>query len=148
MLRRGRGWTQERLASESGVTVRTIQRLEAGRDASLETLRLVATALDVDVHDLFEDLPDNDRREEIMDLDAARADQTRRRDTMYVLYKRATVFGFIIVMTVLGSLLGFNPIEGHPVMIVLSMLWAFMWPLGLTMIRATRSLWLEPYLDR
>lgn len=83
-----------------------------------------------------------------MDLDAARADQTRRRDTMYVLYKRATVFGFIIVMTVLGSLLGFNPIEGHPVMIVLSMLWAFMWPLGLTMIRATRSLWLEPYLDR
>lgn len=47
------GWTQERLASESGVGVRTIQRLEAGHDASLETLSLVSAALRVPVRDLF-----------------------------------------------------------------------------------------------
>lgn len=41
-LRQNLGWTQERLATESGVGVRTIQRLEAGHDASLETLSLVS----------------------------------------------------------------------------------------------------------
>lgn len=41
-LRQTAGWTQERLATESGVGLRTIQRLEAGNEASLETLSLVA----------------------------------------------------------------------------------------------------------
>ncbi len=36
-LRRERGWTQERLAEASGIAVRTVQRLEGGKDASLET---------------------------------------------------------------------------------------------------------------
>jgi transcriptional regulator with XRE-family HTH domain len=52
-LRQNAGWTQERLASESGVGLRTIQRLEAGSDASLETLSLVAEALRVPVRELF-----------------------------------------------------------------------------------------------
>ena len=43
-LRQENGWTQERLATESGVGLRTIQRVEAGQDASLETLSLVADA--------------------------------------------------------------------------------------------------------
>ncbi|WP_375404948.1 helix-turn-helix transcriptional regulator [uncultured Amnibacterium sp.] len=47
------GWTQERLAEESGVGLRTIQRLEAGHDASLETLFPVSAALRVPVRDLF-----------------------------------------------------------------------------------------------
>ncbi len=51
-LRTQRGWTQERLAEASGITVRTVQRLEAGNDASLDTLTRVATALDVQVGDL------------------------------------------------------------------------------------------------
>ncbi|MGO1539883.1 MAG: helix-turn-helix domain-containing protein [Leucobacter sp.] len=33
-LRQERGWTQERLADEAGVGLRTVQRLEAGHDAS------------------------------------------------------------------------------------------------------------------
>lgn len=37
-LRQELGWTQEKLSTESGVGLRTIQRLEAGNDASLETL--------------------------------------------------------------------------------------------------------------
>ena len=52
-LRRELGWTQARLAAESGVGVRTVQRLEAGADASLETLHLVAVALGVEVGELF-----------------------------------------------------------------------------------------------
>ena len=52
-LRQAQGWTQERLANVSGVGLRTVQRLEAGQDASLETLSLVAEALQVPVRDLF-----------------------------------------------------------------------------------------------
>ncbi len=52
-LRRLRGWTQERLAEASGLAVRTVQRMESGNDASLESLSSVATALEVPVRDLF-----------------------------------------------------------------------------------------------
>lgn len=54
-LRRERGWTQERLAETSGVAVRTVQRIESGKDASLETLGAIARALDVPVRELFAD---------------------------------------------------------------------------------------------
>lgn len=53
LLRRERGWTQERLADSSGIAVRTVQRLERGNDASLETLSAIARALEVPVRDLF-----------------------------------------------------------------------------------------------
>ncbi|WOF23273.1 helix-turn-helix domain-containing protein [Microbacterium betulae] len=52
-LRRSAGWTQERLCEQSGVPVRTIQRLEAGNETSLETLSRIADALKVEVRDLF-----------------------------------------------------------------------------------------------
>lgn len=52
-LRRLRGWTQERLAETSGIAVRTVQRMESGSDASLESLSAVAVALEVPVRDLF-----------------------------------------------------------------------------------------------
>lgn len=69
-LRVARGWSQERLAEESGVAVRTIQRLDAGNDASLETLSLVAKALDVPVRDLFASVADETFRMAVSGLDA------------------------------------------------------------------------------
>ena len=45
--------SQEQLAEKAQVSVRTIQRLEAGDDASISTLNLVAGALGVEVGDLF-----------------------------------------------------------------------------------------------
>lgn len=58
-LRSLRGWTQERLAEVSGVTVRTVQRLEAGNDVSLNTLARLGEALGVPVRELFETVPEN-----------------------------------------------------------------------------------------
>lgn len=52
-LRRSKGWTQQQLAAESGVTTRTVQRLEAGQDSSMDTLTRIAKALEVPVGDLF-----------------------------------------------------------------------------------------------
>ncbi|WP_241154266.1 helix-turn-helix domain-containing protein [Streptococcus tangpeifui] len=58
-LRKQKGWTQERLAEETGLSVRTIQRIEKGDDSSLETLGLVANALNISVNELFNDDEDS-----------------------------------------------------------------------------------------
>jgi transcriptional regulator with XRE-family HTH domain len=80
-LRTTRGWTQERLATESGVTVRTVQRLEAGNEASLETLSLVASALQVSVRDLFGDVEDGAFGKAVDDLDSRVSVQLEQRRT-------------------------------------------------------------------
>jgi transcriptional regulator with XRE-family HTH domain len=48
-LRISRHFSQEQLAQISGLNVRTIQRIESGKNASLESLKCLAAALDVDV---------------------------------------------------------------------------------------------------
>ena len=47
-LRLQRGWTQEHLAELTGLSVRSIQRLERGQSPSLETLKALAAVLEVD----------------------------------------------------------------------------------------------------
>lgn len=81
-LRKARGWTQEKLAEKSSVTVRTIQRLEAGNDASLETLTLLARALQVPVRDLFADIQDATLDDAVTNLDRRTALQQERRRTI------------------------------------------------------------------
>ena len=44
--------SQEQLAQMSGLNVRTIQRIESGQNASLESLKCIAAALDVDISTL------------------------------------------------------------------------------------------------
>jgi transcriptional regulator with XRE-family HTH domain len=47
-LRLQRGWTQEQLAELTGLSVRSIQRLERGQSASLETVNSLAAVFEVD----------------------------------------------------------------------------------------------------
>ena len=51
-LRLQRGWSQEQLAEVSGLSVRTIQRLERGQPGSLETLKALAAVFEIDFSDL------------------------------------------------------------------------------------------------
>ncbi len=51
-LREQRAWTQAHLADASGVSLRTIQRLERLHSCSSETLLSLAAALDIDVRRL------------------------------------------------------------------------------------------------
>ena len=53
-LRQSQNLSQEMLAEKAQVSVRTIQRLEAGEEASVETLNLVAGALGVGIKDLYD----------------------------------------------------------------------------------------------
>lgn len=48
-LRLKRGWSQNQLAEMAGVTTRTIQRIEQGHRASLETCKALASVFEVDL---------------------------------------------------------------------------------------------------
>ncbi len=47
-LRLKRGWSQQQLANASGLSARTIQRIEAGQPASIETLKSIAAVFELD----------------------------------------------------------------------------------------------------
>jgi transcriptional regulator with XRE-family HTH domain len=51
-LRIQRGWSQDQLAQFSGLSVRTIQRLERGKTAGLESLKSLAAVFEVNIQDL------------------------------------------------------------------------------------------------
>ena len=51
-MRLGRGWSQEQLAEASGLSVRTIQRIENGQPPSLASAAALARVFDVDVDQL------------------------------------------------------------------------------------------------
>ena len=50
--RRQKSWSQEELAIASGLNLRTIQRIEREASASLQSKKALASALDLDIHDL------------------------------------------------------------------------------------------------
>lgn len=53
-LRLQRAWSQEQLAECSGISVRTIQRLEKGGQMSLESRKAIAATFDLDASDFIE----------------------------------------------------------------------------------------------
>src|SRR4030095_6347127 len=57
-LRLKRGWPQEQLADIAELSARTIQRVEAGGNASFETLRSIACAFEVEAEDLLIERPE------------------------------------------------------------------------------------------
>jgi len=63
-LRMKRSWSQEQLADFSGLNVRTIQRVESGQKASLETLKCLASVFEVDINKLTEEITVIDKETE------------------------------------------------------------------------------------
>ena len=62
-IRTEKGITQEQLANQVGVLNTSICNYETGlREPNLDTLKKLATALDVTVDELLEDGPDDDTR--------------------------------------------------------------------------------------
>ena len=51
-LRLQRGWSQEQLAEMAGLSTRTVQRVERGKSAGLESLKSLAAVFEVDVSTL------------------------------------------------------------------------------------------------
>ncbi|WP_417441194.1 helix-turn-helix domain-containing protein [Idiomarina sp.] len=55
-LRERKNWSQEQLAIMSGLSVRTIQRIESGNKASMESLKSLASVFEIDVSKLTEEI--------------------------------------------------------------------------------------------
>ncbi|CAI1566542.1 anaerobic benzoate catabolism transcriptional regulator [Serratia quinivorans] len=53
-LRLDKGWSQEQLATIAGLSTRTVQRIENGEQASLETLTAIASAMGLQIGDLYQ----------------------------------------------------------------------------------------------
>ena len=49
-------WSQEQLATMSGLSARTIQRVESGESASFETLKSLASVFEIDMNKLTEEI--------------------------------------------------------------------------------------------
>ncbi|TFV82254.1 XRE family transcriptional regulator [Microbacterium sp. dk485] len=135
-LRQHHGWTQERLAAESGVGLRTIQRLEAGQDASLETLSLVAGALRVEVRDLFAVIDDPQLSSRMESLEARADEQQAGRDRITAAWTWLYV-GMGIVLSLLSFTLG-------PYGLVVFLAY---WSGGYLILHALRRIHLEPRLE-
>jgi transcriptional regulator with XRE-family HTH domain len=70
-LRLKRGWSQSQLAQASGLSTRTVQRVEAGYPASTETLKSLAAVFEVD----FSTLNPEGAMTESNDMNTARQEQ-------------------------------------------------------------------------
>jgi transcriptional regulator with XRE-family HTH domain len=55
-LRERRNWSQEQLAIMAGLSTRTIQRIESGNKASIESLNALASVFEVDISKLKEEI--------------------------------------------------------------------------------------------
>jgi transcriptional regulator with XRE-family HTH domain len=137
-LRQDRGWTQEKLASESGLGVRTIQRLESGTDTSLETLSLVADALNVPVRDLFVSIDDAALSARVDSMEDRAVRQQLARDRAHTAWLWLFI-GVGVAVSFLGFFLG-GPWGGT--------LFLMYWLGGSLIFVALRRLVIEPHLDR
>lgn len=135
-LRQTQGWTQERLANESGVGLRTVQRLEAGQDASLETLSLVAEALRVSVRELFTVIDDAELSNRVDSLEERTVDQQAARDRISSAW-RWLYIGIGVVLTFVSFTFSYGLV-----------LFLSYWIGGYIILVAIRRIYLEPHLDQ
>jgi transcriptional regulator with XRE-family HTH domain len=101
-MRLERGWSQQQLADISGLNVRTIQRIENGQSASLESFKALGAAFDVDFSKLQEtavrDIASNPEQTEIA-LAFGHARQVRRFYSSLIVY--AAVMSLLIAINLL-----------------------------------------------
>jgi transcriptional regulator with XRE-family HTH domain len=108
-LRLQRGWSQEQLAELSGLSVRTIQRLERGQAASVESLKALGAAFEIDFSHLKE--PEMSTNAEIPDDPAAVRGATLNRglsaEEALALAHVRKLKGFYIHLTIFCIVIGF-----------------------------------------
>ena len=104
-MRLERHWSQEQLAEMSGLSIRTIQRIENGENAGLESLKSLASVFETNIED-------SNKKEEV--------DQIRKEETyiqklkgFYKLLGLALInliLFFFIALTTFGCICLYTPI--------------------------------------
>ncbi|NND83021.1 MAG: helix-turn-helix transcriptional regulator [Gammaproteobacteria bacterium] len=101
-LRDKHGWSQEQLAEFCDLNVRTIQRVESGQKASMETLKCLASVLEVNIEQLTEEITVIDKESE-----SWKALPWWYRANMIGIYKKRTMIWFEIFFLVGGFVFWF-----------------------------------------
>ena len=103
-LRLQRGWSQEQLAELSGLSVRTIQRLERGQAASAESLKALASVFEIDFSDLKETEMDAPMNETLRADEALALAHVRKIKGFYVhLAQYVIVVGGLAIVNLVTS---------------------------------------------
>ena len=103
-LRLQRGWSQEQLAELSGLSVRTVQRLERGQTASLESLNALAAAFEIDLSTLKEPTMDTPTGEKVRADEALALAHVRKVKGFYThLVQYVLIVGALAVLNVVTS---------------------------------------------
>jgi transcriptional regulator with XRE-family HTH domain len=121
-LRLQRGWSQQQLADLSGLSVRTIQRLEQGQSASVESLKSLAAVFEIDFSELQRTaMPTHDTPDQASPV----TDNSLSTDEALALHHVRKLKGFYIHLAqyviVIAALFAINLWQGTPRM------WA-VWP--------------------
>ena len=121
-----RGWSQEDLAAASGVSARTIQRIEKGQTPGPETIRSIASAFGTDVETL--------RKGHEMEphIDPAKEENVKG------LLLHLIVFAVLLPILALVAVL-FTPYPGWIGWV------AVFWLVGLGLHAATVRIWYGPF---
>lgn len=135
LLRKSKGWTQEKLAEESNLSIRTIQRLESGEDSSLETLRLVSNALEVQINDLF--VESEKKSNEVNLISKEQSMQIEKRKAEKQIFNMKQLIFYILVLMLAFFIDKFpENIQGF-----LGIFWIGLFFLGLCVMRYYKSKW-------
>ena len=87
-LRLERHWSQEQLAEMSGLSTRTIQRIESGQNADFETLKSLASVFEINLSSL-------NKKEEEEQVQI----ETKRNEDLKGLYKFIALATFSLIVT-------------------------------------------------
>ncbi|MEI7064306.1 2TM domain-containing protein [Dickeya chrysanthemi] len=136
--RLARAWSQEQLAELSALSVRTIQRIENGERASLETLSALAAAFGINVAALMTEDGEQAASGESL---AQRIEQARTQVGQESRFWRS-----LLLFVLVNSLLVVTNLLVNP-----QIHW-FLWPLliwgGVLALRAARIFWLRDRWSR
>ncbi len=103
-LRVQRGWSQEQLAELTGLSVRTIQRIERGQNASVESLKAMASVFEVDFSTLREPQMDIAATSHVRADEALALAQVRKIKGFYIhLAQYGIVIAFLVVVNLIVS---------------------------------------------
>lgn len=112
-MRLQRGWSQEQLAEVSGLSVRTVQRLERGQPGSLESLKALAAVFETDLESLKETAVDAPQPSKIRPDEALALAHVRKVKGFYI-----HLMQYVVVILALA---GFN-------LFSTPQYWWFVWP--------------------
>jgi transcriptional regulator with XRE-family HTH domain len=101
-LRLQRGWSQEELAELSGLSVRTIQRLERGQPASVESLKSLGAAFQIDFSELKEPEMNPTLSQNVSNDEALALAHVRKLKSLYMhAATYVTINGFLLIVNLL-----------------------------------------------